>query len=304
MPGSRRDAAKEPRTALVAPIWDGSAGPLLRSYLEAGKNAVWFGPQGFRFAEGGILTHDDWVHGDWNRLKGIVVASISGQQDAELFEWRRSVLEEISLAGLPVIPDPRGIRLAWEPTRVLLRLRRGGISVIDHYVGENLDDAMDFVRLWKGAQFRVPEGGHAPEIEWIAPGNGARERLEDLWQEYPSGPFVLTRDVRGEVATLLVVGGEVIGAWRDGTPGLEAEHVAEQPRELETELALAASAAFGLDPVAVDVVRDAGPSQVHGVRPLEFWRAALEAHPQLAAELPRRLDALLDQVRAQFGTPG
>ena len=299
MAGSRRDAAKEPRTALVAPVWDRSAGPLLRSYLDAGRKPVWLSPQGFRFAEGGILTHDDWTRGDWSRLTGIVIASLSGSQDSELFEWRRSVLEEIALAGLPVVPDPRGVQLAWEPTRVLLRLRRGGLPAIDHYVGENLDDAMDFVRLWKGAQFRIPEGGHAPEIEWIAPGTSARERLEDLWQEHPTGPFVLTRDVRGEVATLLVVGAEVIGAWRGGTPGLEPEHVAEQPLEAETELALSASEAFGLDPVAVDLVRDAGPPQIHGVRPMGFWRAALDAHPGLAAALPQRLAGLRAPARAQ-----
>jgi hypothetical protein len=295
MPGSRREA-KEPKTALVAPLWDLPAGSLLRSYLAAGRKAVWLGPQGFRFGTGGILTHDDWIHGDWSRLSGIVIASLCGQQDAELFEWRRSILEEISIAGFPVVPDPRGIRLAWEPPRVLLRLRRGGISVIDHYVGENLDDAMDFVRHWKGAQFRVPEGG-LPEIEWIAPGEGVRERLEDLWQDYPTGPFVLTRDVRGEVATLLVLGAEVAAAWRGGTPGLEAEHVAETPRPAEIELALATSAAFGLDPVAVDIVRDGGPPQVHGVRALGFWKAALETHPQLGAQLPQRLDALLEQAR-------
>jgi hypothetical protein len=258
---------------------------------------VWLGPQGFRFSDGGVLTHDDWSRGDWNRLTGIVIASLSGRQDAELFEWRRSVLEEIALAGLPVVPDPRGIQLAWEPTRVLLRLRRAGIPVIDHYVGENLDDALDFVRRWKGAQFRVPEGGNATEIEWINTGEGTRERLEELWQEYPTGPFVLTRDLRGEVATVLVVAGEVVGAWRGGTPGLEAEHVAETLRKDEGELALAASAAFGLDPVAVDLVRDAGPAQVHGVRPLGFWREAIAAIPTLSERIPALLEGLLERTR-------
>lgn len=300
MPGSatRREGGHSSRTALVAPVWDGSAGPLLRSYLAQGSKTIWLGPQGFRFSETGALSHDDWSRGDWGRLHGIVIASLCGIQDAELFEWRRSVLEEIALAGLPVIPDPRGIQLAWEPTRVLLRLRRSGIPVIDHYVGENLDDAADFVRRWKGAQFRVPEGGHAPEIEWISPGGAMRERLEELWQEYPSGPFVLTRDIRGEIASLLVLGGEVICAWRGGTPGLEPEHVGEEPRPLEVRLALASSVAFGLDPVVVDIVRDGEPSQVHGVRPLGFWKAALEAQPELAKVLPGKLDSLLQKVRA------
>jgi hypothetical protein len=295
MPGSRREG-REPRTALVAPLWDLSAGSLLRAYMAAGRKAVWLGPQGFRFEGGGILTHDDWAHGDWNRLDGIVVASLCGRQDAELFEWRRSVLEEIRLGGLPVVPDPRCIQLAWEPTRALLRLRRAGVPVIDHYVGENLDDAIDFVRRWKGAQFRVPEGG-ASEIEWISPGEAVRERLEELWQEYPTGPFVLTRDVRGEVATLLVLGGELAVAWRDGTPGLEPEHVADAVRDGEDALALSAAEAFGLDPVAVEVVRDSGGAQVHAVRPLGFWKAALETSPALAAELPQRLGAILAKSR-------
>jgi hypothetical protein len=30
-----------------------------------------------------------------------------------------------------------------------------------------------------------------------------------------------------------------------------------------------------------------------------FWRAALDAHPGLAADLPKRLDALLEQARAK-----
>ena len=299
-PASRRDGNHGQRVGLVAPIWDLSVGPLLRAFQESGRKPVWMGPQAFRFGERTVLTHDDWSHGDWSKLSGIVIAAISGRQDAELFEWRRAVLEEIALAGVPVLPDPRGIRLAWEPTRVLLRLSRAGVPVIDHYVGENLDDAFDFVRTWKGAQYRVPEGAHSPEIEWVAQGNQARERLEELWQEYPTGPFVLTRDVRGEIVSLLVLDGEVSAAWRGGTPGLEAEHVAETARPPEIELALAASRAFGLDPVVVDVVRDAQRPQVHGVRPLGYWKAVLEAHPSLASLIVLKLDAMLAHLRESF----
>jgi len=237
------------------------------------------------------------VHGDWGKLSGILVASLCGRQDAELFEWRRSLLEEIALAGVPVLPDPRGIRLAWEPTRVLLRLLRSGVPVIDHYVGENLDDAADFVRRQKGAQFRVPEGGNSTEIEWIAFGSGARERLEELWQEYPSGPFVLTRDVRGEIASLLVMGGEIVAIWRGGTPGLEPEYVAESLRSGEAELALAAAKAFALDPVAVDILRDGNAPQVHAVRAMGFWKAALVSNPKFVPQLPERLEGLFAQSR-------
>lgn len=299
MPGSasRRDGGHGHRIGLVAPIWDLSVGPLLRCIHESGRKPVWMGPQAFRFGERSSLSHDDWSRGDWSKLSGIVIAAITGKADAELFEWRRAVLEEIALAGVPVLPDPRGIRLAWEPTRVLLRLARAGVPVIDHYVGENLDDAFDFVRIWKGAQYRVPEGAHSPEIEWVARSNQARERLEELWQEYPTGPFVLTRDVRGEVVSLLVLGGEVSVAWRGGTPGLEAEHMAETARASEIDLALAASNAFGLDPVVVDVVRDAQRPQVHGVRPMGFWKAALDAHPALGRHVADKLDAMLVQLR-------
>lgn len=298
MPSSahRRDGAHS-RTAMVAPLWDLSSGPLLRSFLACGRKPLWLGPQGFRFREGGVLTHEDWAHGDWGRLSGILVASLCGKQDIELFEWRRSLLEEIALAGVPVLPDPRGIRLAWEPTRVLLRLMRSGVPVIDHYVGENLDDAADFVRRHKGAQFRVPEGGNSPEIQWIAFGSGARERLEELWQEYPSGPFVLTRDVRGEIASLLVVGKEIVAIWRGGTPGLEPEHVAEALRSGEAEIALAAAQSFGLDPVVVDILRDGSFPQVHAVRAMGFWKAALESNPKLLQELPERLDTLFAGIR-------
>lgn len=302
MPGSssRKDGGHGHRIGLVAPIWDLSVGPIFRAFLEQERKPVWMGPQAFRFGDRHVLTHDDWSHGDWSKLSGILVAAICGKQDAELFEWRRAILEEIALAGVPVLPDPRGIRLAWEPTRVLLRLSRAGVPVIDHYVGENLDDAADFVRLWKGAQFRVPEGAHAPEIEWVAQSGQVRDRLEELWQEYPTGPFVLTRDVRGEVVSLLVLAGEVVAAWRGGTPGLEAEHVADTARSAEAELALAASKAFALDPVVVDVVRDARRPQVHGVRPLGFWRAALDAHPTLGATIVPKLEAMLAHQREMF----
>jgi hypothetical protein len=302
MPGSasRRDGGHGHRIGLVAPIWDLSVGPLLKSFLESGRKPVWMGPQAFRFGDRSSLSHDDWSRGDWSKLTGIVVAAICGKQDSELFEWRRAVLEEIALAGIPVLPDPRGIRLAWEPTRVLLRLSRAGVSVIDHYVGENLDDAFDFVRTWKGAQYRIPEGAHALEIEWVAQSNQARDRLEELWQEYPTGPFVLTRDVRGEVVSLFVLGGEVAAAWRGGTPGLEAEHVAETARNPEIELAIAASRAFGLDPVVVDIVRDARRPQVHGVRPLGYWKALFDAHPTLATPVCQKLEAMLNELRDSF----
>ncbi len=302
MPGSasRRDGGHGHRIGLVAPIWDLSVGPLFRSFLESGRKPIWMGPQAFRFGEQSLLSHDDWTHGDWSKLSGIVIAAICGKQDAELFEWRRAVLEEIALAGIPMLPDPRGIRLAWDPTRVLLRLSRAGVAVIDHYVGENLDDAFDFVRTWKGAQFRIPEGAHAPEIEWVAPSGMARDRLEELWQEYPTGPFVLTRDVRGEVVSLLVVDGEVMAAWRGGTPGLEAEQVAVTAKSEEIDLALVASQAFGLDPVVVDVVRDAHRAQVHGVRPLGFWKAAMDAHPAIGPDVAKKLDAMLARLRESF----
>ena len=299
MPGSasRRDGGHGHRIGLVAPVWDLSVGPLLRCLHENGRRPVWMGPQAFRFEGRASLSHDDWSRGDWSKLAGIVVAAITGRQDAELFDWRCAVLEEIALAGVPVLPDPRGIRLAWEPTRILLRLARGGVPVIDHYVGENLDDAFDFVRVWKGAQYRVPEGAHSPEIEWVARGNQARERLEELWQEYPTGPFVLTRDVRGEVVSLLVLSGEVVGAWRGGTPGLEAEHVAETAKGPEIVLALAASDAFGLDPVVVDVVRDARRPQVHGVRPMGYWKGVIEAHPALGRTIAEKLESMLLHLR-------
>ena len=302
MPGSasRRDGGHGHRIGLVAPIWDLSAGPLFRSFLEAGRKPVWLGPQAFRFGERSSLSHDDWSRGDWVKLTGIVVAALSGKQDSELFEWRRAVLEEIALAGIPVLPDPRGIRLAWEPTRVLLRLARAGVPVIDHYLGENLDDAFDFVRTWNGAQYRIPEGAHTPEIEWVALSNQARERLEELWQEYPTGPFVLTRDVRGEVVSLLVLGTKVVAAWRGGTPGLEAEHLPETARNPEVELSWAASQAFGLDPVVVDIVRDARRPQVHGVRPLGYWKALFEAHPATAGEIVKKLEAMLVELRGSI----
>lgn len=282
------------RTGLVAPPWDVHVGPLLRAYMQSGRKPVWFSPQGFRFDERGALQHDDWTRGEWSRLSGIVVTSLSSRLDPELFEWRRGLLEELSAAGLPIVPDPRAIQMAWDPTRMLLRLRRAGVAVIDHYVGENLDDAWDFVRTQKGAVFRVPEGSVAPEIEWVSQGRGTRERLEELWQDYPMGPFVLVREIRGGITSLLVLGDEVLAAWRDGTPGIDStEHVAVAPGDDEKTLALAASRAFGLDPAVVELARDAHGLQVYNVRPLGFWKAVFETNPQLAGVIVQRLDALI-----------
>lgn len=179
---------------------------------------------------------------------------------------------------------------------MLLRLRRSGVAVIDHYVGENLDDAFDFVREWRGAVFRVPEGSVSPEVEWVAQGESTRDRLEDLWQEYPTGPFVLTREVKGEVITVLVLGGEPLASWREGTPGLEsALHIACEATPQEKEIALASARAFALDPVAVEISRDGGRAQVYAVRPLGFWKAALLSHPDVAPVVIRRLLGLLER---------
>lgn len=282
------------RIGLVAPIWDAHAGPLLRAHMDAGRKPVWFSPQGFRFDERGTLQHDDWTRGEWSRLSGLVIASLSSRLDPELFEWRRGLLEELCVAGLPVIPDPRNIQMAWDPTRMLLRLRRAGLAVIDHYVGENLDDAWDFVRTHKGAVFRVPEGSTAPEIEWVSQGQGTRDRLEELWQDYPMGPFVLVREIRGGITSLLVLGGEVLAAWRDGTPGIDTtEHVPMPLVPEEMTLALDAARAFGLDPVVIELSRDAHGLQVHGVRALGIWKAVLASHPQLAPTIVERLEALI-----------
>lgn len=286
------------RTGLVAPLWDVHVGPLLRAYMESGRKPVWFSPQGFRFDERGTLQHDDWTRGEWARLSGLVLTSLSSRLDPELFEWRRGFIEELAAAGLPVIPDPRGIQMAWDPTRMLLRLRRAGVAVLDHYVGENLDDAWDFVRTHKGAVFRVPEGSTAPEIEWVSQGRGTRERLEELWQDYPMGPFVLVREVRGGVTSILVLGGESFAGWRDGTPGIDpTEHVAVVPTDEEKTLALSASKAFGLDPVVIDLARDAHGLQVYNVRPLGFWKAAFGTHPQKSREIVQRLDDLIAKSR-------
>jgi len=290
------------RTGLVAPIWDVHSGPLLRAHMEAGRKPVWFSPQGFRFDERGTLQHDDWTRGEWSRLSGIVVASLCGRLDPELFEWRRGLLEELSAAGLPVVPDPRGIQMAWDPTRMLLRLQRAGVAVIDHYVGENLDDAWDFVRSQKGAVFRVPEGSAAPDVEWVSQGNGTRDRLEELWQDYPMGPFVLVREIHGGITSVLVLGDEPLAAWRDGTPGIDAtEHVRVTLGKEEKTLALAAAHAFALDPVVIDISKDAHGLQVHGVRPLGIWKAALATHPELAPVIVQRLEALVSKPQRTAG---
>lgn len=292
------------RTGLVAPLWDVHAGSLLRAFVEAGRKPVWFLPQAFRFDERGTLQHDDWTRGEWSRLGGLVATTLCGKLDPELFEWRRGLLEELSVAGLPVIPDPRGIQMAWDPTRMLLRLHRAGVSVIDHYVGENLDDAWDFVRTQKGAVFRAPEGAPVPEVEWVSQGNGTRDRLEELWQNYPMGPFVLVREIHGGITSLLVLGAEVVAAWRDGTPGIDAtEHVPVTVSTQEKDLALGAAFAFGLDPTVVDLARDAKGLQVHNVRPLGFWKPALSTHPQLSSMVADRLEALLEGARRPAPRP-
>jgi len=286
------------RTGLVAPLWDVHIGSLLRAHMEAGRKPVWLSPQGFRFDERGALQHDDWTRGEWSRLSGLVVTALSSRLDPELFEWRRGLLEELSVAGLPVVPDPHGIQMAWDPTRMLLRLRRAGVAVLDHYVGENLDDAWDFVRTQKGAVFRVPEGSTAPEIEWVSQGNGTRDRLEELWQDYPMGPFVLVREVRGGVTSILVLGDEPFASWRDGTPGIDStEHVAVVVGDEERSLALSAARAFSLDPVVIDLARDAHGLQVYNVRPLGFWKAVFATHPQLSREIVQRLEDLVTKPR-------
>ena len=286
------------RTGLIAPLWDIHVGPLLRAYMETGRKPVWFSPQGFRFQDTGTLQHDDWTRGEWARLSGLVVTSLSGRLDPELFEWRRGLLEELSAAGLPVVPDPRAIQMAWDPTRMLLRLKRAGVAVIDNYVGENLDDAWDFVRTHKGAVFRVPEGSTAPEIEWVSQGRGTRERLEELWQDYPMGPFVLVREIRGGITSALVLGNEAIAGWRDGTPGIDTtEHVATVLADDEKTLALSAARAFGLDPALIELARDAHGLQVYNVRPLGYWKAALATHPQLARDFVLRLEDRIADVR-------
>lgn len=280
--------------AVVSPPWNRHADALFRLLVVAGRQPVWLSPFGFRIGRKGRLAHEDWPRNNLADLDAILLLALCGPRDPELLSWRATLMRWLPGDGPRLLPDPSRIEPAWNPATALLELMRAGVPGPRTYIGENIDEAEDTVGRWGGALFRACEAGpDSPRLP-VEAGPKARERLEDLWQEHPAGPFVLQHPVDAPTLYAIVLGERVLAGFAVAADPSGGDKFLPVPLSApDAELAEKAAAALGLSIASVEILRAPSGSLVAGITPFPPLADLLESRPDLAPDLLERLDGLL-----------
>lgn len=212
--------------------------------------------------------------------------------------WRLGILQELSLAGVRVEPDPFRLEAVWNPARMLLRLRSAGLPLVPFYLGESLDAAVEFAQEGPCVQ-RAAHGEVEPVLNRLEPGEELPVRLAELWESSSEGPFLLLRPPEGLYLTVLCLTGEALGAvsWNLESPqGRGTPKAKLQDREFE--LAAKVAALFGLSVCGVDLVRTEAGTFVLGVRSQGVLEAFAQGHPRFGEWIPEALERMF-AIQAQ-----
>jgi len=273
-----------------------AAGAVFRQLVPQGWHPVWMSAQGFGQSSSGEIVHED-LKTPFDSFDGVFALSLCDGTDAEMYAWRLGILQELALSGVKVEPDPFQLEAVWNPARMLLRLRRAGLPTVPMFIGESVEDAVEFASL-EGCVHRAARGEVDPVLTRIEPGEDVQTRLVDLWQKTPEGPFLLMRPPEGLFLTVLCLTGEALGAisWN-----LEKSTDRKAPKEqlLEEEFALASKAAalFGLSVCGVDLVRTARGTFLLGVRSHGVLEAFGMGHPRFGEWIPEALERMFGESR-------
>lgn len=276
------------RLGVVAPAWDPSAGPVFRQLVPLGWEPKWLSADGFGQSPQGEIVHED-LKTPFDSLDGVFALSLCGTSDVEMVGWRLGVLQELALSGVRVEPDPFRLEAAWNPARMLLRLRRCGLPVVPFHLGEGLEEAVAFAQEGPCVH-RTARGENEPVLTPLEPGEDVQARLVELWQGTAEGPFLLMRLPVGLYLTVLCLTGEALGAisWNLEAP-LDRREPKAQLQDREFELAAQAAQALGLSVCGVDLVRTEEGVQVLGVRVQGVLQAFAAGHPRFEDWLPQAL---------------
>jgi RimK-like ATP-grasp domain len=280
----------------VAPPWDLAAGTVFRHLGAIGWSPLWLSSNGFGLDSDGGIVHEDFAT-PFESLDGVFVLSLCDPREPEMFSWRLAVLQELSRKGVRVEPDPFRLESVWDPVRMMLRLATSGLSRLPMFIGESLEDAVEFAKQ-DGCVHRSPALETQALLTWIDPSEDVRARLVELWEKFPEGPFLLMRRPEGMFLTILCVQGEALGAisWNlERTQATAMRKAREQLTDDEFALAVKAAAAFGLSICGVDIVRTPDGPKLLGVRLQGVLEAFGSGHPRFDEWLPRALEQIFPE---------
>lgn len=264
---------------------------MFRHLVPRGWEPKWLTAEGFGQSPQGEIVHED-LKTPFDSLDGVFALSLCDASDAEMVAWRLGILQELSLAGVRVEPDPFRLEAVWNPARMFLRLRRSGLPLVPFFLGESLEAAVGFAQEGTCVH-RAARGEVEPKLSRLEPGEDLPLALAKLWEDSPEGPFLLMRPPEGLYLTVLCLTGEALGAisWNLETPqGRGAPKAKLLDREFE--LATQAAALFGLSVCGVDLVRTETGTIVLGVRCQGVLEAFAQGHPRFGEWIPEALERM------------
>lgn len=256
-----------------------------------GWEPKWLTAEGFGQSPQGEIVHED-LKTPFDSLDGVFALSLCDASDAEMVAWRLGILQELSLSGVRVEPDPFRLEAVWNPARMFLRLRRSGLPLVPFFLGESLDAAVLFAQ--EGTCVHSAARGEVePKLSRLEPGEDLPLALAKLWEDSPEGPFLLMRPPEGLYLTVLCLTGEALGAisWNLETPQGRGAPKAKL-LDSEFELATQAAALFGLSVCGVDLVRTETGTIVLGVRSQGVLEVFAQGHPRFGEWIPEALERM------------
>jgi hypothetical protein len=275
-----------------------AAGAVFRQLVPKGWNPIWISAHGFGQSPEGEIVHED-LKTPFESFDGVFALSLCDGTDAEMVPWRLGILQELALAGVKIEPDPFRLETVWNPARMLVRLRHAGLPTVPIFIGEGVEDAVEFASL-EGCVHRAARGEVEPTLTRIEPGDGVQAKLVELWQKTPEGPFLLMRPPEGLFLTVLCLTGEALGAisWNLETSS-DRKAPKAQLQDAEFELASKAAALFGLSMCGVDMVRTPEKTFVLGVRCQGVLEAFGLGHPRFGEWIPEALVRMFGKSESQ-----